>query len=162
LLHATCDMPLGAVVAFSSVAGRFGNAGQIDYSAANDLLCKSVSHLRSARPETRAIAIDWTAWAGIGMASRGSIPKMMEAHRIDGTPVLPGVMGIEGFAEVAKLALPGWHVVGIEDVRFLAPLKFYRSEPRPLMFQAVLTPDGEDVVAACRLIGTRTLPGQAE
>ena len=32
LLHAAEGMPLGAVVAFSSVAGRFGNAGQTDYS----------------------------------------------------------------------------------------------------------------------------------
>ncbi len=29
LLHAIGDMPLGATVAFSSIAGRFGNAGQI-------------------------------------------------------------------------------------------------------------------------------------
>ena len=40
LLHAIGDMPLGATVAFSSIAGRFGNGGQTDYSAANDLLCK--------------------------------------------------------------------------------------------------------------------------
>ena len=32
LLHAIGDMPLGATVAFSSIAGRFGNAGQTDYS----------------------------------------------------------------------------------------------------------------------------------
>ena len=67
-------MPLGATVVFSSVAGRFGNAGQTDYSAANNLLCAMSSALRRARPETRAIAIDWTAWGGIGMATRGSIP----------------------------------------------------------------------------------------
>ena len=45
--HALGDAPLGAAVVFSSIAGRFGNAGQTDYSAANDLLCKSVSHLRT-------------------------------------------------------------------------------------------------------------------
>src|SRR5204862_4964973 len=83
LLHATRDIPLSAAVVFSSVAGRFGNGGQTDYSAANDLLCKSISALRVARPETRALAIDWTAWAGIGMATRGSIPKMMELAGID-------------------------------------------------------------------------------
>ena len=47
LLHAAEGMPLGAVVAFSSVAGRFGNAGQTDYSAANDLLCKIMSSFRT-------------------------------------------------------------------------------------------------------------------
>ena len=63
------DIPLQAIVAFSSIAGRFGNGGQTDYSSANDLLCKLTSSFRTTRPETRAIAIDWTAWAGIGMAS---------------------------------------------------------------------------------------------
>ncbi len=47
LLSAIGDMPLGAAVVFSSVAGRFGNGGQTDYSAANDLLCKSISGFRS-------------------------------------------------------------------------------------------------------------------
>jgi NAD(P)-dependent dehydrogenase (short-subunit alcohol dehydrogenase family) len=77
ILHAARDLPIGAIVAFSSVAGRFGNAGQTDYSAANDLLCKLTSHLRAVRPDLRAIAIDWTAWSGIGMATRGSILKIM-------------------------------------------------------------------------------------
>src|SRR5581483_2262313 len=86
LLHAIGDMPLGATVVFSSIAGRFGNAGQTDYSSANDLLCKITSSFRTTRKQTRAIAIDWTAWAGIGMASRGSIPKMMELAGIDMLP----------------------------------------------------------------------------
>ena len=91
LLHALGEMPLGAVVAFSSIAGRFGNAGQTDYSAANDLLCKLCSSLRNRRAGTRGIAIDWTAWGEIGMATRGSIPKMMEAAGID---MLPPRIGI--------------------------------------------------------------------
>ena len=35
----------------------------------------------------------------------------LDHHRIDGTPVLPGVMGIESFAEAAALILPGWQVL---------------------------------------------------
>ena len=83
-------------------------------------------------------------------------------HRIDGTPVLPGVMGIEGFAEVATLLLPDdWQVQRVEDVRFLAPLKFYRDEPRLVRLEATLRPEGDGLVADCRLLGSRTLPGQA-
>jgi NAD(P)-dependent dehydrogenase (short-subunit alcohol dehydrogenase family)/3-hydroxymyristoyl/3-hydroxydecanoyl-(acyl carrier protein) dehydratase len=250
LLHAIGDMPLGATVSFSSIAGRFGNPGQTDYSSANDLLCKITSSLRTTRPATRAIAIDWTAWGGIGMATRGSIPKVMEAagidmlppeagvplirreltgggtrgeiviaqrlgvllkewdetggldlsqqkvpsrpmlgriasaglftpvkiettldpkvqpflydHQIDGTPVLPGVMGIEAFAEAALALLPNWHVQAMEDVNFLAPFKFYRNEPRTVTVEAVLHPHGDGIVANCRLVGYRSLPNQSE
>jgi hypothetical protein len=257
LLHSIGDMPLGATVAFSSVAGRFGNGGQTDYSSANDLLCKITSSFRTTRPLTRGIVIDWSAWGGIGMATRGSIPKMMELagidmlppeagipwirreltsggtrnevvvgqrlgvllsewdttggldtntlaavaekrtpvqgpmigkitgmglysgltmettldpkvqpflydHRIDGTPVLPGVMGIEAFAEAAQCVHPGWHVKAVEEVNFLAPFKFYRDEPRIVTIQAVYYPQGDRLLADCRLIGRRMLPNHSE
>jgi hypothetical protein len=249
VMRAAADLPIGAAVAFSSVAGRFGNQGQTDYAAANDLLCKLVSGLRRTRPGTRAIALDWTAWGGIGMATRGSIPKIMEMagvqmlppeagvawirrellsgdgrgevivagalgmmaaelcegggvespallaggphgpmtgtaslgvheglvvrtvidpakqpfldhHRIDGIPVLPAVMGMEAFAEAARLLAPDRHVVAVEGADFAAPLKFYRDEPREIVVQAVLVPDGEDLVAHARLVAERTLAGQ--
>jgi NAD(P)-dependent dehydrogenase (short-subunit alcohol dehydrogenase family)/acyl carrier protein len=91
LLKAARGMPIGATVSFSSVAGRFGNNGQSDYSSANDLLCKISSSMRAWRPETRAIAIDWTAWGQIGMASRGSVPAIMAALGIDMLPAEAGV-----------------------------------------------------------------------
>ena len=91
LLKAAEGMPIGATVVFSSVAGRFGNAGQTDYSAANNLLCAMSSALRRARPETRTIAIDWTAWGGIGMATRGSIPTIMAAAGISMLPPESGI-----------------------------------------------------------------------
>ena len=233
---------------FSSVAGRFGNQGQTDYAAANDLLCKITSSLRRTRPDTRALALDWTAWGGIGMATRGSIPKIMEMagvqmlppeagvawirrelvsapstgevivagtlglmateyddrggvdlsplvdesehgpmvagatmsvhdglvvhatldpmqqpflndHRIDGVAVLPGVMGMEAFAEAARLLAPHHYVLAVEDVEFAAPLKFYRDEPRTITVHAVLRPDGDELVADCRLSAERMLPG---
>ena len=86
LLHAADGLAIGAIVAFSSVAGRFGNVGQTDYSAANDLLCKVTSSFRHTRPGTRGIAIDWTAWGGLGMATRGSVPKVMELAGIEMLP----------------------------------------------------------------------------
>ena len=56
----------------------------------------------------------------------------LDHHRIEGTPVLPGVMGMEAFAEAARLLAPGWRSTAIEDVAFLAPFKWYRDEPRRL------------------------------
>ena len=254
ILAALGDGAPEVAIVFSSIAGRFGNGGQTDYSAANDLLCKSISQMRRSG-RTRGIAIDWTAWAQIGMASRGSIPKVMEAagigmlppevgvpvvhreltaagfggevveagslgllsterhptggldvdaanekladragpmtgridnltaggmltvqveldpsrqaflndHRIDGTPVLPGVMGMEGFAEAAGALLPGFKVLELEDVELLAPFKFYRDEPRTVILRALLRDGGGGtVVADCELIGRRSLRGKGE
>ena len=50
LVKAIGDMPLGATVAFSSVAGRFGNAWSDRLRAANDLLCKLASSFRTTPP----------------------------------------------------------------------------------------------------------------
>jgi hypothetical protein len=85
----------------------------------------------------------------------------LDDHRMDGTALLPGVMGIEAFAELALLPLPGWHVASVEDVEFLAPFKFYRDAPRSVELCAVFRPDGEEIVAECSLSGVRELPGQA-
>ena len=83
-------------------------------------------------------------------------------HQIDATPVLPGVMGIEAFAEAAGLLFPDRSVTAVEDVSFLAPFKFYRHEPRQITITCQLALDGDDVVAHCVLLGSRTLPNQAE
>ncbi len=246
------ETPLGAAVVFSSVAGRFGNGGQTDYSAANDFLTKSVMSFAANRPDTRGLAIDWTAWGGIGMATRGSIPTMMAAagidmlppeagipvvrreltqgpvvselvvgerlgilaeqwdvtggidvdrlmadvergpmlgnivgvsltkgliveteldpkdqaflndHRIDGTAVLPGVMGLEAFAELATLVLPDYHVQSIDDVNFLAPFKFYKDEPRKVRLTAQFVELDGQIAAFCTLEGERNIKTQPD
>jgi hypothetical protein len=86
----------------------------------------------------------------------------LDNHRIEGTPVLPGVMGMEAFAEAARLLAPGWDVEAIENVEFLAPFKWYRDQPRRLEVHVGAVPDGDRLVATCRLDGRRTLPGQPE
>lgn len=80
-------------------------------------------------------------------------------HRIDGTPVLPGVMGMESFAEAAQLLAPDMRVLAIEDVSFAAPLKFFRDEPRELSVRVVATPTDDGIVARCSLSAERMLPG---
>ncbi len=241
LLAATRDMDVKAVVGFSSVAGRFGNAGQADYASGNDFMCKTLSWWAGAKDGRLGIALDWTAWGGIGMATRGSIPEIMKRagidmldpteglpvirralqagfsgeavvgrklgilmepydkdggidpngslqaraqekalplpfdkvafdlhqglsaevrldpkvepflydHAIDGIPVLPGVMGLETFAEAAWLLAPQCRVSSLENVRFMAPMKYYRHEPRSVIVRAkpALSADGRIRVA---------------
>jgi hypothetical protein len=91
-----------------------------------------------------------------------TMQPFLHDHQIDGTPVLPGVMGIEAFAEAARSLLPGWHVEAIENVNFLAAFKFYRNEPRSVTIEASIHPRGDALLAECRLLGHRILPNQAE
>ncbi|MCB2180347.1 SDR family NAD(P)-dependent oxidoreductase, partial [bacterium] len=224
------------MVLFSSVAGRFGNNGQTDYSAANDLLSKMGIVIQSQHPGTRVTTIDWGPWAEVGMASRGSTPRLMafagiemlspdtaaglvfkeivqagggeviyagtlgileeqlgsensldlpaanralqsgnppqlmlskitgfnrqegatfevtldpseepflHDHAVNGTPLLPGVMGIEGFSSVAQHIVnalsangpTGLQVTELENVEFANPFKFYRNEPRHIIWK---------------------------
>ncbi|MHA1432212.1 MAG: SDR family NAD(P)-dependent oxidoreductase [Candidatus Heimdallarchaeota archaeon] len=196
---------------FSSVAGRFGNAGQVDYSAANDYLSKSCWELRAKG--IRAISICWSAWADVGMATRGSVMKVLEYagltpikleegieafiqelesgeepevvysgelgfllvtpipavpvncrtypllghvkrnldgsiiserlfslendlyldhHRFDDVPFLPGVIGLEIFAELAKFAYPKKKIQRFENVEFRSAIKFLNEQDRTL------------------------------
>ncbi len=226
-----------AMVFFTSVAGRFGNAGQSDYSAANDWLCALGAALNAQADGAKVIAIDWGAWSEVGMSARGYIPELMKHagiemispqeaaprvyeelthgdkggevilsgslgrletagredggmdlaaanraltegepihvmlsratglrlhegillevdldpssepflkdHALNGVPLLPGVMGIEGFTVAAKhvassigASKRGFDVTGLEDIQFLTPFKFYRSEKRRITWKA--------------------------
>ncbi len=91
-----------------------------------------------------------------------AVQPFLHDHQIGGTPVLPGVMGIEAFAEAALFLLPGWHVAAIEDVNFLTPFKFYRHEPRTISVEAAIYPQPDCLLADCRLTGRRSLPNQIE
>jgi NAD(P)-dependent dehydrogenase (short-subunit alcohol dehydrogenase family) len=55
-------------VFFASVAGRFGNRGQSDYAAANEVLTKLAAYLDRRWP-ARVVSVAWGPWSGIGMVS---------------------------------------------------------------------------------------------
>jgi Polyketide synthase dehydratase len=63
-------------------------------------------------------------------------------HQIEGTPLLPGVMGTEGFAELASILAPGYSVARIEHERLSSPIKFYRGQPRTLTLKATVRAAG--------------------
>jgi len=59
---------LGFLVFFSSVSGRFGNRGQVDYAAANDVVNKVALYLDRCWP-SKVVAINWGPWRKAGMVS---------------------------------------------------------------------------------------------
>ena len=75
---------------FTSVAGRFGNGGQTDYAAANSVLDAEMARLTAAH-DCRAVAIGWTGWRDVGMATRGSIEAVFAAAGIETLAVEDGV-----------------------------------------------------------------------
>ncbi len=64
LLQACAKDPLKYIVAFSSVAARLGNKGQVDYAMANEALNKIARLEAVNRPDCRTIAINWGPWDG--------------------------------------------------------------------------------------------------
>lgn len=79
------------LVFFSSVSGRFGNAGQADYSAANEFLNKLADWLDSRWP-ARVIAINWGPWDG-GMVT----DELRRLYAQVGFELIPVPDGIEHF-----------------------------------------------------------------
>jgi NAD(P)-dependent dehydrogenase (short-subunit alcohol dehydrogenase family)/4'-phosphopantetheinyl transferase EntD/acyl carrier protein len=207
------------LLSMGSVAGRFGNIGQVDYSAANEAMA------RVCQVRARSLHVDWTAWDDVGMAVRGGMKTLLTGrgvqllpadagaaltvdmiaagltgevvvsgtlggmlpssphplvesvdfdgeswvlqhtlsvesdgwivdHSIDGTPVLPGVIGVEMMAALAVVIRPGASFRGIEQVVFDTPVKLHRGEPLHLEVRARVDPDGG---IRCTLSSQRTL-----
>ncbi len=76
--------PSATLVSMGSVAGRFGNPGQVDYSAANE----AMAQVCMARPSS--LHVDWTAWGDVGMAVRGGMDKLLDARGVEMLPAGPG------------------------------------------------------------------------
>ncbi|MGA1848289.1 MAG: phosphopantetheine-binding protein, partial [Thermoplasmatota archaeon] len=91
LISATTEHPLKFFLTFTSVAGRFGNTGQVDYSSANDTLAKMRGALTKYHPDLIFKAVGWSAWANVGMASRGAVKTVLEMGGITFIPVDDGV-----------------------------------------------------------------------
>jgi NAD(P)-dependent dehydrogenase (short-subunit alcohol dehydrogenase family) len=83
LAHKLRPERLQFLVFFSSVAGRFGNLGQIDYSAANEYLNKLADHLARQWPG-RVVAVNWGPWDA-GMIS----DELRRLYRARGVAMIP-------------------------------------------------------------------------
>jgi NAD(P)-dependent dehydrogenase (short-subunit alcohol dehydrogenase family) len=76
------------LVFFSSVAGRFGNRGQSDYTAANEVLNKLAIMLDRHWPG-RVVSINWGPWLETGMAA----DRLKERFEQQGVQLVSSAMG---------------------------------------------------------------------
>jgi len=86
---------------FSSVSARFGNAGQADYSAANECLNKLAAHLDREWPG-RVVAMNWGPW-DCGLIS----DALRSAYRQRGIELISPSAGSRAFMDELTLRTSG-------------------------------------------------------
>ena len=112
LLEATKEDPIQLIALFSSIAARAGNAGQVAYAAANEVLNKVAACEADRRGDLcRVRSYNWGPWAG------GMVDEALAAHfERQGIALLGVDAGAQFFVE--ELALAG---SGVERVVLAAP-----------------------------------------
>ncbi len=115
------------LVLFSSIAGRYGNRGQSDYAAANEVLAKLADDCNRRWPG-RVVSIAWGPWSGTGMVAdlekhlvaRGLkliAPEVGSKLVLDeilyGSKAESEVVVAGGSEEFAKPARPSTQAVGV-------------------------------------------------
>lgn len=130
------------VTAIGSYAGRFGNAFQTEYAAANNALVAEVAALRAAGLHAQVQV--WGPWAGSTMV--GTIPTAVKrAMREDGVWFVDRDQGARAF--VAALGVPGEVVLGLD----------LPATRRGLLVEETLTPD-QPWLRDHALLGRPTVP----
>ncbi|HUJ60169.1 MAG TPA: aminotransferase class I/II-fold pyridoxal phosphate-dependent enzyme [Kofleriaceae bacterium] len=115
LERATRNDPVRVALALGSWSGRFGNAQQTDYAAANQLVAALAAAWTAARPQTRALALDLPPWDGSTMAS--TIPAAVRAMmRSRGVPFLDDARGLAAVLGELAAPAPGEVVLAPEAV----------------------------------------------
>ena len=100
LLAATAEDPLELIVCFSSVAARYGNAGQCDYAAANEVLNQVAAVEARRRGEGCLVkSIGWGPWEG-GMVT----PGLAQQFKSRGVGLIPLADGARQFVEELRVS----------------------------------------------------------
>jgi acyl transferase domain-containing protein/NAD(P)H-dependent flavin oxidoreductase YrpB (nitropropane dioxygenase family) len=133
------------LVLFASAAGRFGNRGQSDYAAANEVMSKLAEHLNRCWPG-RVVAINWGPWlrrptaAGAGMVS----PELQRQFAERGIQIIPFATGRRaldrelryGHKEQAEVVVAGGGEWGIAEAQSSSDLAARLSPERLPLLQS--------------------------
>lgn len=111
IISAIDTSALKHIAFFSSVAARYGNAGQSDYAMANEVLNRVAQWLKAANPSACITSLGWGPWDG-GMVDDSLRAKFAEM----GVALIPRQAGADLFADamLAGAACPVELVIGSE------------------------------------------------
>ncbi|MDA8140485.1 MAG: SDR family NAD(P)-dependent oxidoreductase, partial [Desulfobacteraceae bacterium] len=128
---------LDFIVFFSSVSGRFGNQGQADYAAANEMLNKMAVKINHQWPG-KAMAINWGPWEGEGMVS-DQVKKQFDQA---GVYLLPRAAGARMLKN--EINQPGRAaevvIFGARDIEKRLPVVHLEEAPAQLPLAGLLEP----------------------
>ena len=135
-------------------SGKAGNTG-LDVARAD-------AALRAGNPEHIMLShlTSFEVQAGLSLETvlDPNEHPFLRDHALNGIPVLPGVIGIEGFSVAArhiasKLAgeKSSFVVDHLEDIQFLTPFKFYKNLPRHIQWKAQAVRQAEGLVVYATL-----------
>jgi len=98
--EATQKSNLSFVILFSSLAGVFGNPGQVDYSLGNAFMDAYAVYrntlVEQGERKGRTLSINWPLWAEGGMVVDASVRRLMEQnYHILPLPTKDGIEALE-------------------------------------------------------------------
>ncbi len=98
LLDALDPDRLKRIALFSSAAARYGNIGQADYAAANEVLNRVAWSLKQANPACGTVSINWGPWDG-GMVD----DTLRASFKAAGIDLIDRQAGADVFADLMAL-----------------------------------------------------------
>ncbi|WP_305788064.1 SDR family NAD(P)-dependent oxidoreductase [Symbioplanes lichenis] len=90
VLAALDPAALRFAVAFGSVIGRTGLAGQADYAIANEWLTRRCARLSAEHSDVKWLSVEWSAWSGTGMGERLGALDALVRQGLSPVPVATG------------------------------------------------------------------------
>ncbi|MGC5010776.1 SDR family NAD(P)-dependent oxidoreductase [Streptosporangium sp. DT93] len=161
---------LSMVVAFGSIIGRRGLAGQSEYCLANDWMRHLVEEWAAGHPSCRTHLLEWSVWSGVGMGVRLDTIDALRRQGItaitpkEGADLLLGVLGDAGAPVTLLLTarFPAGPTLAVEG----PPAPLLRFTERELtrtpwveaVYEADLGARTDPYLDDHRISGTRVLP----
>ncbi|MFK5894811.1 MAG: SDR family NAD(P)-dependent oxidoreductase [Pseudomonadota bacterium] len=153
ILNSVDETKLQHIILFSSVSGFFGNAGQTDYSMANEVLNKFAYLFKSKHKGTFVRSINWGPWDS-GMVN-DTLKKVYKERNI---AIIPVEKGINYF--VNEFALTGNNTntqVIIGSSKYQTP-NVVKSLNESYRISRVITEDESPILSSHEIDGKIVLP----